>query len=320
MRTFKSKFGYFITDFINEKRGNGFSYEFEEYMLKRFDSFIVEHDFDDGNLSRTLVLEWAIQTPTESINYRNRRVSLTRQFGYYLLSLGKQAYIPMWMASESISVPYIPSKSEIEEIYQSVDSYKLRHVTARYPQIELSVLFRLYYYCGLRLAESCYIKREHVDLEQGVLHIMHSKGDKDRLVPMAQDLTNLCRKYDQWMQARFPGDLWFFPRIDGKAPIQKTTVDRMFADIWKNTKASKMASKAPRVHSLRHAFVIEKMNTWMKEGISEAMLPYLSVYLGHSSISETYYYYHIKESIFEVIRGKDGTSTTIIPKVVAYEQ
>jgi len=320
MRTFKSNFSYFMTDFINEKRRNGFSYEFEEYMLKRFDSFIVEHDFDDGNLSRTLVLEWAIQTPTESINYRNRRVSLTRQFGYYLLSLGKQAYIPMWMASESISVPYIPSKSEIEEIYQSVDSYKLRHVTARYPQIELSVLFRLYYCCGLRLAESCYLKREHVDLEQGVLHIMHSKGDKDRLVPMAQDLTNLCRKYDQWMQARFPGDLWFFPRIDGKAPIQKTTVDRMFADIWKNTKASKMTSKAPRVHSLRHAFVIEKMNTWMKEGISEAMLPYLSVYLGHSSISETYYYYHIKESIFEVIRGKDGTSTTIIPKVVAYEQ
>lgn len=191
MRTFKSKLGSFITGFINEKRGNGFSYEFEEYMLKRFDSFIIEHDLDDGILSRTLVLEWAIQTPTESINYRNQRVSFTRQFGYYLLSLGKQAYIPMWMASESTSVPYIPSKSEIEEIYQSVDSYRLRHSCARYPQIELSVLFRLYYCCGLRLAESCYLKREHVDLEQGVLHIMHSKGNKDRLVPMTRDLTDL---------------------------------------------------------------------------------------------------------------------------------
>lgn len=320
MRTFKSKLGYFITDFINEKKGNGFSYEFEEYMLNRFDSFIVEHDLDDGNLSRRLILEWAIQTPTESINYRNQRVSFTRQFGYYLLSLGMQAYIPMWMASESISVPYIPSKAEIEEIYQSVDSYRLRHVTARYPQIELSVLYRLYYCCGLRLAEACYLKRKNVDLEQGVLHIIHSKGNKDRLVPMTQDLTDLCRNYDERMQERFPGGIWFFPRIDGKAPILKTTVDTMFAEIWKNTKASKMAAKAPRVHSLRHAFVIEKMNTWIKGGTSEAMLPYLSVYLGHSSISETYYYYHIKESIFEVIREKDEASVTIIPKVAEYEQ
>lgn len=320
MRIFTSKLGCFLTDFINEKRDNGFSYEFEEYMLNRFDSFIIVHGFDDGNLSRSLILEWAIQTPTESINYRNQRVSFIRQFGYYLLSLGKEAYIPLWMASEATSVPYIPSKVEIQEIYQSVDSYRLRHIRASYPQIELSVLFRLYYCCGLRLAEACYLKREHVDLEQGVLHIIHSKGDKDRLVPMTQDVTDLCRKYDERMQAKFPDGLWFFPRIDGKAPIHKTTVDDMFAEIWKSTKASKMAPKAPRVHSLRHALVIEKMNTWMKEGVSEAMLPYLSVYLGHSSIAETYYYYHIKESIFELIREKDEASATIIPKVVEYEQ
>ena len=47
MRTFKSKLGYFITDFINEKKGNGFSYEFEEYMLKRFD-LSVTADIDIG--------------------------------------------------------------------------------------------------------------------------------------------------------------------------------------------------------------------------------------------------------------------------------
>ncbi|MBI9096780.1 MAG: tyrosine-type recombinase/integrase [Sphaerochaeta sp.] len=320
MRTFKSKLGSFIKDFINEKRGNGFSYELEEYMLNRFDSFIIEHGFDDGVLSRTLVLEWAIQTPTESINYRNQRVSFIRQFGYYLLSLGKQAYIPMWMASESTTVPYIPCKAEIEEIYQSVDSYRLRHLSAKYPQIELSVLYRLYYCCGLRLDEACNLKRENIDLEQGVLRIVHSKGDKDRLVPMTPDLNDLCKNYDERMQAKLPGTIWFFPRIDGKAPIRKTTADTMFAEIWKSTKASEMTPKAPTVHSLRHAFVIEKMNTWMKIGISEAMLPYLSVYLGHSSISETYYYYHLKESIFELIREKDEASTTIIPKVAEYEQ
>jgi integrase/recombinase XerD len=274
---------------------------------------------DDGNLSRRLILEWAIQTPMESINYRNQRVSFTRQFGYYLLSLGKQAYIPMWMGSESTSVPYIPCKAEIIEIFQSVDSYRLRHPTARYPQMELSVLFRLYYCCGLRLSEACYLKRENMDLEQGILRIIQSKGNKDRLVPMTQDLRDLCKNYDERMLAKFPSSVWFFPRIDGTAPILKTRIDAMFTEIWRCTNASKIAVKAPRVQSLRHAFVIDKMNSWIKEGIAEAMLPYLSMYLGHSSISETFYYYHIKESIFEVIREKDEASSTIIPKVVEYE-
>jgi hypothetical protein len=137
---------------------------------------------------------------------------------------------------------------------------------------------------------------------------------------MTQDLTDLCRKYDERMQAKFPRNIWFFPRIDGKAPILKTTVDGMFAEIWEITHISKMVPKAPRVHSLRLAFGIEKMNTGMKEGVSETMFPYLMCTLVIPAFLRPIYYYHNKEPIFELIREKDGDSANIIPKVVEYEQ
>jgi integrase/recombinase XerD len=50
-----------------------------------------------------------------------------------------------------------------------------------------------------------------------------------------------------------------------------------------------------------------------------AMMPYLSMYLGHSSVENTYYYYHQIESAFKIVRQKDELSKNIIPEV-AYEE
>ena len=79
--------------------------------------------------------------------------------------------------------------------------------------------------------------------------------------------------------------------------------------------------KKPTVGSLRHTFVVNKMNEWMERGVDTGvMLPYLSRYLGHPSISETQYYYHTIEQIFPVIRRHDTAAQSIIPEVVTYEE
>jgi integrase len=44
--------------------------------------------------------------------------------------------------------------------------------------MEYQVIFRLYYCCGLRLAEACNLRVNDVDLNEGVLKIMQSKGEK----------------------------------------------------------------------------------------------------------------------------------------------
>ena len=181
-------------------------------------------------------------------------------------------------------------------------------------------MFRLFYCCGLRLAEACYLRRRCVDLEKGTLRILQSKGDKDRLVYLSDDVRAMCRDYDAWMQAIIPDREWFFPgRRPGK-PFQKTSIDKKFGEFWNRTSFSGKVDKKPTIHGLRHTFVVDKMNEWMLAGIdTDAMMPYLSRYLGHSSIQETQYYFHTIEQAFPIIRRHDAMAKSVIPEVMAYE-
>jgi len=61
------------------------------------------------------------------------------------------------------------------------------------------------------------------------------------------------------------------------------------------------------------------MNAWLEEGLEyDKMLPYLSMYLGHSGINESIYYYHLNEEANTIIRRKDRTAGRVIPGVEKY--
>ena len=49
--------------------------------------------------------------------------------------------------------------------------------------------------------------------------------------------------------------------------------------------------RRPSLHALRHAFAIERIRRWYQEGVDvQALLPHLSVYLGHVRPQESYWY------------------------------
>lgn len=56
----------------------------------------------------------------------------------------------------------------------------------------------------------------------------------------------------------------------------------------------------PRVHDLRHAFVVNRMLQWYRAGINpQAHLPYLSTYLGHKDINSTLVYLTITQELLQ---------------------
>ncbi|ACV62306.1 integrase family protein [Desulfofarcimen acetoxidans DSM 771] len=318
---YQSQLAPYISGLIRQKRADGYSYEFEAYMLERFDRFCIENGYDNGSLTRELVMAWAEQRPSESKNYRNQRVSFVRQLALYVISLNMEAYIPRAFESNEISVPHILSFDEVHEFYKAVDNFLPCQPNFRRFSLSYSVLFRLFYCCGLRLSEGCYLKRSTVNLENGCLSIYQSKGHKDRVVFMSGDMLQMCRNYDRLMQKLLPDRDWFFPGRDEFKPFSKTSIDKKFSELWNMTPYAGKVDKKPTVHSLRHTYVVTKMNDWMKEGKDfEAMMPYLSRYLGHASIDETQYYYHLVVFAFEIVRKHDSVAKRVIPEVVPHEE
>ncbi len=241
----------------------------------------------------------------------------------FLVSLGLEAYIPSNFYKAEKTVVHILSDAEIKAFFEAVDSYAPAFSITVFYRLaaEYKVLFRLIYCCGLRISEARKLHWLDMDLRQGTIRILHSKGHKDRLIYMSEDLTELLRTYEKVLYDKYHclSD-WVFPARETERCLSNCTIDKKFREFWTLTPYAEYCDKAPTVHCLRHTFVVKRMNLWMEEGIPlKEMLPFLSRYLRHQSPDETFYYYHQVAEAFRIIRVKDRTGKLAIPEVNTYE-
>jgi len=312
----------YIDGLLAEKRSLGFSYIFEEYLLNVFDHYCVEKGLKDACFNRQFLNEWLSHREKEGSSYHSQRISFVRQLSLYMNSLGIHAYIPVESVKKEFTIPIFLSREERLSFFNVLDedAPKVDHPYAWRMWNEYRVIFRLLYSCGMRNSEACCLKSANIDLEEGILTIFHSKGDKDRLVYLADDVQELLRHYKKYLTDNIGYlPVWFFPSRFPEKPVHKTTLDQRFNMAWNKMPFSKTCNKKPTVHSLRHSFVVDRMNGWLEEGLEyDKMLPYLSKYLGHSGINESMYYYHLNEEANTIIRRKDRTIGRVIPGVEKY--
>jgi integrase len=83
-------------------------------------------------------------------------------------------------------------------------------------------------------------------------------------------------------------------------------VHRVFTELreqlgWRN----RGAHHAPRIHDLRHAFVVRRILLWQEQGVNvdQAMLS-LSTYVGHAMVTNTYWYLSAVPELMAVAAGR----------------
>lgn len=181
-------------------------------------------------------------------------------------------------------------------------------------------MFRWYLCCGLRNAEAAGILTENVDLETGTLTILDSKGNKDRLVYLPDDLLESTRQYHSYLTDTLGKESkWFFPGMNPEKSLPNTSVDNVFNRFWNKTPYANCSNK-PTVHDFRFSYVVSRMNLWAEDGVDlQVMMPYLSRYLGHKSTNETFYYYYLVKEAYKTIEKKDTIANDVIPEVPSYE-
>jgi integrase len=316
-RQLRSALAPHIEAFIREKRACGFSFKNQAYILEVFDGFVADSPYNDGIISRELCMEWAKQRDTEGKGYRRIRVQSVKLLALYMASVGIGCYMPTPPPAGNTPDPYVLSRLELQGFFAAVDARISPFRSLERLPMELSVLFRMYYCCGLRLSEGVNLKRRDFDLERGVIAVLQSKGDKDREVFTDPGFLEMCRRYDAKMEEILPGREWFFPGRDPCAPFNKVSVGHTFKTVWNSCAFGGEGAKAPTVHSLRHTYVVNRLNKWMEEGRDiEAMMPYLSRQLGHASVDGTQYYFHLSMASVSLVRSLDAKGARIVGKVL----
>lgn len=321
---YKSCFGRHIQNLIDLKRKSGFVYDSEAYHLKKFDGFCTIENEKGPGISRELMMKWGTLRETEGRAYLSRRVTSVRQLCIYMNSIGIDSYVPRMFTHKSGYISHVLDDNEISAFFYELDSAMPKSKSNGSNQrinFEMKVLFRLIYCCGLRLSEATHIKLEDIDFTVGAITIYQSKGRKDRLVYVSDDMDALLKKYIHTLEKIYGiKSLFLFPAQDIGKCFQNATVSQKFNKVWKKTVYAENCVQKPTVHSLRHSFVVKRMNMWMEEDEKpEALMPYLSKYLGHSSTDDTFYYYHQISQAFKIVKDKDKLSDVIIPEA-GYEK
>lgn len=320
---FNSCFAPYIEQFIQEKRDAGFSYNTEEWRLKHFDSLCINEAVPEPVITRELAQKWGSLRDNEALSTCSARMCVLRQFSLFLISLGMDAYVPSRFYKKEKTVAHILSGEEISALFQEMDKYIPKPDMAAFHRLsmEYRVIFRLIYCCGLRISEARLLKWTEVDFQSGRICILHSKGHKDRLVYPASDMMELLQSYQEKLTGSFRcKSEWVFPAREPEKCLSVVTLGAHFRRCWKRTAFSEGCDKSPTVHSLRYTFVVKRMNLWMSEGVSfKEMMPFLSRFLGHTSLDETFYYYHQVDNAFRIVRERDKTGPQVIPEVLPYE-
>jgi integrase/recombinase XerD len=182
------------------------------------------------------------------------------------------------------SVPYGKRPRKLPVVLSAAD---VRRLLDAVPPGRYRLLLRIAYGCGLRLSELLHLRVADIDGARNTLWVRHGKGGKDRGVPLPAVLLGELRDY--WREHR-PTD-WLFPGPTG-APLNGATLQRAFQ------RARHAAGLRPGVtiHTLRHCYA-----THLLEAGTD--LPTIQSLLGHSQLSTTARYLHLRAERLAGIRS-----------------
>jgi integrase len=318
---FSSPLGSLLKKYNDHKRACGYKYDSGEYNAQQLDKFAASFPNSTNRLTKELVEAYIASRPGEKQMTQSHRISTVRCFGKYLVRCGIEAYVQPYGTLAIAKYGFVPrvfSEEEAAQLLSAADSLP-RRANSPFRHIVIPMMFRMIYGCGLRISEAINLTAEDVDLDTGIILVRAAKFNKDRYVPMAHSLLDKCKNYSALMAVKVRTKSPFFPS-PSESFYSRSTIGHAFHQCL-TIAGTPHFDDGPTVHSLRHSFACQSLLKWDKEGKDvNAMLPYLSAYMGHENLLGTERYLRMTKEMFPEIRTRINSECSwIMPEVIRGE-
>ncbi len=182
-------------------------------------------------------------------------------------------------------IPAVMDQSEIQAILDACANLRYR------------TLFALIYSAGLRVSEAAALKCSDIDFSRRVIHVRCSKNRQDRYTILSEKTAGLIKKY---LERYMPKDYLFYSLrcVDRPMPIRR--IQAIFHGL-----VLKTGVKDAHVHTLRHSFATHLVE-------SDTNLFHIMKLLGHSSLSSTLVYLHMRRlDTLHIVSPLDSSSISV---------
>ena len=184
---------------------------------------------------------------------------------------------------EHLHLPAIQKSNTLPVVLSKPEVWKML-TTAKL--LKHKILIGLIYGCGLRCMEVRNIEMKHLDFDRKQLHIVQSKGNKDRIVPLSEHIIRGIKKF---IAAEHPTS-FLFTGIAGQAGNDFDSRYSQRGVQWAIKTIAKQAGilKEVHTHTLRHSYATHLL----EDGLNIVSLKNL---LGHKNVETTMEYLHLCE-------------------------
>lgn len=277
-----------LSDYLRLRRALGYQLVRPEILLNQFLTNL-DHS-GTATITVEQALSWARQGNGDP-NWWAYRLSVVRGFATYLHTLDPTHEVP---AADLLprrvrrACPYLYSGDDVAALLAAAQSLGTPMRRATY-----ATLIGLLAVTGMRVGEAIAIDRSEVDLEAGCLTVRNAKFGKSRELVVHPSAVVALRQY---LQERDH----LAPAVATAALFVSTTGTRL---IYRNVSMTfhqlvrvaglrpGTALSRPRLHDLRHSFVVRSMLEAYAAGQDgQTRLTLISTYLGHVQPASTYWY------------------------------
>ncbi len=299
-----SRFGRYVYKYLRKREVEGYSIDYDIYAIQRFLRYIYFKCNNPARITKEIFKDWTSNDLNVSPSTANNAISIVRRFLRYIKSQGEECWYPEslkpFLKRRQTYIPHIFTVRELEKIFHILDnlpyipSEPLRHIA-------IPMMFRFLINFGLRESEICNIRL--YDVFPDKIIIKDAKSKSFRLIPILPNFRGQLKNYiDKVFPDKSINRFLFLSSPDRK--IQPKTLYYCFRQVL-NKAGIPHGGKGigPRIIDFRHTYCVMRIRQWQKEGRDlTTIIPYLSRFLGHSSFSQTAYYFSFVTDLFEDVR------------------
>jgi integrase len=290
-------FGRHLEAYLALRDALGFTAGTRARLLRSFLDHALGATAPSMPIRATTAVAWACDHAPSGCGDAGKayRLMIARGFLTYLAAVVSGTEVPPYglLAGHRRRRPYIFSDTEIEVL--TAAAAKALPRDGLRPSM-LATLLGLLASTGLRIGEAIRLTMDDVQLESQPAHlrVLQSKFRKSRLVPV--DVTTASALADYVHRRQELGfhalsETFFVNERGGQ--LNAALLGRWFDKLARKAGLRPIheGARRPSLHSFRHSFAVRRLRAWHEAGRDvQALLPTLSVYLGHVRPEDTYWY------------------------------